>query len=111
MAGIMCAITSLCLIQTGRGDRQLHSMETPACSGRSSMMMGCTRACRAMVHDQSLCSLQALASEATARSAHAVSAAARPLQSSLLDTLLPDLMAGLVQVALSRPDDPCQVCV
>lgn len=52
---------------------------------------------------------QALASEAAARSAHAVSAAARPLQSSLLDTLLPDLMAGLVEVALSRPNDPCQV--
>jgi hypothetical protein len=27
-----------------------------------------------------------------------------------MDSVMADLMAGLVQVALTRPDDPCQVC-
>jgi hypothetical protein len=55
--------------------------------------------------------LQALAAEGAVRASAQVSEACRPLVSALSESLLSDLMAGLVQVALTRPQDPCQVCL
>lgn len=54
--------------------------------------------------------LQALAAEGGVRAGAQVSEACRPLLSALSESLLSDLMAGLVQVALTRPQDSCQVC-
>lgn len=71
-----------------------------------------------VTHTRSRCSCrtlccvpaQALAAEAAARDTSQVCRAARPLSAALMESLMGDLMAGLVAVALDRPADPCQVC-